>query len=66
MKPTDKKFMGYNFAVSSNEYSIYEYVPKEAIVAVLESLHIDLICANIFNLDYLSLSSKQQRDELEK
>ena len=66
MKPTDKKFMGFNFAAASSEYSIYEYLPKESIISILESLQIDLICANILNEDIFKLKPNQQKYELEK
>ena len=66
MKPTNKKFMGFNFSTSSNEYSIYEYISKKNIVSVLESLQIDLIRADLFNEEYLLLSHKKQKQELEK
>lgn len=66
MRPTNKKFMGFNFAASSFEYSIYEYLPKESIISVLESLQIDLICANLLNEEYYTLSPRKQAQELEK
>ena len=66
MHQTDKKFMGFNFAVSSNEVSIYEYLPKESIISILESLQVDLICADLFNEEFLFLPSKKQAQELEK
>ena len=58
--------MGFNFSIASNEYCIYEYLSKESIISVLESLQIDLICADLFNEDYLLLSSGKQAQELEK
>ena len=66
MNSTDKKFMGFNFSISSNEYCIYEYLPKESVISVLESLQIDLICADLFNVDYLLLSPNKQIQELKK
>ena len=66
MKPTNKKFMGFNFSAADNEYCIYEYLSKESIVTVLESLQIDLICADLFNEEYLLLSSNKQVQELKK
>lgn len=66
MKPTNKKFMGFNFATASKEFSIYEHIPKESVVAVLESLQIDLVCADMFNEDYLRLSPRQQIQELNR
>lgn len=66
MRKTNKKFMGFNFASSSSEYSIYEYIPKESIISVLESLQIDLICAGLFNDDYFLLNSHQQLLELNR
>ena len=66
MNPTNKKFMGFNFSIASNEYCIYDYLPKESIVSVLESLQIDLICADLFNVDYLLLSPNKQVQELKK
>ena len=49
-----------------SEYSIYEYIPKESIISVLESLQIDLICAGLFNDDYFLLNSHQQLLELNR
>jgi len=66
MNPTNKRFMGFNFAAKSNEYCLYEYINKESIVGVLESLQIDLICADLFNDDYLLLSPGKQKEELER
>lgn len=66
MKPTNKKFMGFNFSASDNEYCIYEYLSKESIVSVLESLQIDLICADLFNEEYLLLNPNKQVQELKK
>ncbi len=66
MKPTDKKFSGFNFAAASSEYNIYEYISKESVISVLESLQIDLVCAGIMNMEYLKLSPRQQAYELEK
>ena len=66
MKPTNKKFMGFNFSAADNEYCIYEYLSKESIVTVLESLQIDLICADLFNEEYLLLSSNKQAQELKR
>lgn len=66
VKPTNKKFMGFNFAISSNEYSIYEYLPKESILSILESLQIDLICADLLNEEIFKLKPNQQIYELNK
>ena len=66
MKPTNKKFMGFNFASNSNEYCIYEYLSKESVVSVLESLQIDLICADLFNERFLLLSPNKQAQELKR
>lgn len=66
MKPTDKKFSGFNFASSSSEYCIYNHIPKEYIRGFLDSLQIDLICADLFNEDILMLHQTQQSQELKK
>lgn len=66
MKPTDKRFMGFNFAAASSEYGIYEYLPKESIISVLESLQIDFACADILNEEFFLLKTKEQAYELEK
>lgn len=66
MNPTNKKFMGFNFSIASNEYCIYEYLNKESVISILETLQIDLICADLFNEKYLQLSAKKQSEELEK
>ena len=64
MSPTNKKFMGFNFSIASNEYDIYEYLDKDCVVSVLEQLQIDLICADIFNERFLLLSHREQIKEL--
>ena len=66
MKPTDKKFSGFNYASSSNEYCIYNHIPKENIKGFLESLQIDLICADLFDETVLTLPKSVQIEELQK
>ena len=66
MRPTDKHFMGFNFSAASSEYCAYNYLQKENVVSVLEALQIDLICAELFNLEYLLLNKRQQKQELIK
>lgn len=66
IKPISKNFMGFNFSAASNEYCIYEYLPKESIISILESLQIDLICADIFNEQTLLLKSNKQVQELKR
>ena len=58
---TDKKFMGYNFSKASHEVSVYNYLDSSYILGVLEQLQIDLICADRFNLDYLTYSAREQK-----
>ena len=66
MRPTDKGFSGFNFASASSEYCIYNHIPSEYIKGFLESLEIDLICADLFDESVLMLSQTQQSQELQK
>ncbi|MBQ3475519.1 MAG: hypothetical protein IJH20_05060 [Bacilli bacterium] len=66
MRPTNKRFMGFNFAAASKEHSIFEHIPKESVVSVLESLQIDLVCADMLNEEYYKLNQRQQIQELNR
>ena len=66
IKPTSKKFRGFNYSTSSSEYCIYNHIKKESIKMILESLEIDLICASLFDTDYLFLSNSKKKEELKK
>lgn len=61
---TNEKFMGYNFSTNSHEIDVYNYLDPVCVVSVLEQLQIDLIRADIFNNDYLSYSTTEQKQLL--
>lgn len=64
---TSPKFMGYNFSIHDNEVCVYRYIKPLNVLAVLDSLQIDLLSVKNFNLiDYCLLDKKKQIMELEK
>ena len=65
--PTSSKFMGFNFSIKDRQVCIYDYMPSNNIISVLESIQIDLLSINKFNIvDYLLLDKKKQLEELNK
>ena len=52
VQSADKRFLGFHFAASSKEVSVYEHLPKENIKGILEQLEVDLLCADLLNENF--------------
>lgn len=66
VNPTNSNSRGFKYATNSKEVCIFKYIPKDHLIAVLESLQMDLLRAGLFNTDYLKLSHEEQKRELER
>ena len=62
---TNEKARGFKYANNAKEVCIFQYVPRDHIVSVLEALQIDLMKIQVFNQDFLKLDKEQQKKELE-
>lgn len=58
--PTSEKARGFSFSKASDEVCIYEYLPADHILGLIEPLQNDLILKNIFNFNYYKLSRQEQ------
>ena len=63
---TNEKFVGFNYSVCDNETCIYRFYPSEKVLAVLETLQIDLLVFKMFNIDFFLLDKDKQILELNK
>lgn len=63
-KPTDLKFMGFNFATAAHEICFYNHIDSRCVRAILERLHVDLIFLQRFNEQYINLSKEEQKKAL--
>lgn len=63
---TNPKARGFNYAKSSREVCIYEYLPASHIIGLIEALQMDLIKLGVFNFDYFKLSREDQEMYLNK
>lgn len=63
---TSKKSLGFTYSKKSDEVCIYEYIPKEHIIGIIEALQFDLIKADPFNFNFFKLDKKEQEIQLKK
>ena len=57
---TNPKATGFKYAKSSSEVCIYEYLPANHIIGLVEAIQMDLITMGVFNFDYFKLDKKEQ------
>ena len=63
---TNPNSRGFKYANNSKEVCIFEYVPRDHVVSILEALQIDLMRMKVFNMDFVKLPIEEQKKELEK
>lgn len=64
--PTSDKAVSFNYSRASKEVCIYDYIPSEHIVGIIEALQMDLIRKKVFNEKFYMLDKSVQKEELKK
>ena len=60
VNPTNEKARGFSFSKASDEVCIYEYLPSDHILGLIEPLQNDLILKGLFNFNFYKLDIREQ------
>ena len=60
LTPTSEKASGFCFSKSAEEVCIYEYLPSDHILGLIEPLQNDLILKGLFNFNFYKLDKREQ------
>lgn len=62
--PTNPSSTGFNYSKASSEVCIYEYLPSNHILGIIESLQMDLIRYHLFDFEFFKLDKTSQETYL--